>query len=359
MVNLSKFSRLCLGLILVFAALYLGSRVSFIFKPVVSLITVITVPVMLSSFFYYLLRPLVEFLEHKKINRTIAILLILLIIALALVGFIAGVWPLLRTQLVNLAENAPNLLNALAARLRELEQSGVLAGFIPEGASPVTQLTDYLSKGYMFLTNYIAGLVSVVSNVAVVLFISPIFLFYQLKEGEKFGKAVVSIVPKRFRNDANKVVRDIDNALSGFIIGRVIVNLLLGVMMFIGFVIIDLPYALLLTAIAVILNFIPFVGAILSAVPIVLIGLIESPAVAIWSLVIILVAQQIQDNLIAPYIFGKQLAIHPLTTIVLALVGGDLGGIIGMLLIIPFYMILKILAVKLYQLFFKEKWENA
>ncbi|MBN2980422.1 AI-2E family transporter [Cohnella algarum] len=359
MIKLSKFSQLGFGIIMLLVILYLGSKVDFIFKPVISLFTVITVPLMLSAFFYYLLRPVVDFLARNKMNRTAAILLIYLVIALILAGFIVGVWPSLREQLVNLVESAPDLFNALSRQLQEWEQNEAFSGLIPEGTSVISQVTEYLNKGFTFLTDYVTSLISVISNIAVILFIFPVILFYQLKEGGKFGKAIVRSVPKRFQGDAAEVVGDIDNALSGYIIGRVIANLALGVLMFIGFILIDLPYALLLTVIAIILNFIPFVGAFLSAIPIVIIGLIESPTIALWSLVIILLAQQIQDNLIAPYIYGKQLDIHPLTTIVLVLIGSDLAGIIGMLIIIPCYMIVKILAVKAYQLFFKEKWENA
>jgi predicted PurR-regulated permease PerM len=103
------------------------------------------------------------------------------------------------------------------------------------------------------------------------------------------------------------------------------------------------------------MNFIPFFGAILSSIPIVIVGLIESPATAIWSLIIILAAQQVQDNLIAPYVFGKKLSIHPLTTIVLVLVGGDIAGIVGFLLVIPVYVIVKIVAVKMYELYVKTR----
>jgi predicted PurR-regulated permease PerM len=127
--------------------------------------------------------------------------------------------------------------------------------------------------------------------------------------------------------------------------------------MYIGFLFLGLPYALLLTVIAVILNFIPFFGAILSSIPIVIIGWIESPSMAIWSLIIILVAQQIQDNLISPLIFGKKLDIHPITTIILVLAGGDLFGIIGMLIIIPLYMFFKIIIIRIYEIFFKSQWE--
>ncbi|MNN44670.1 pheromone autoinducer 2 transporter [compost metagenome] len=151
------------------------------------------------------------------------------------------------------------------------------------------------------------------------------------------------------------MMTEIDSALSGFIVGRVLVNLALGVLMYIGFLIIGLQYALLLTVIAVVMNFVPFIGAILSSIPIFIIGFIQSPSIAVWSIIIVLVAQQIQDNLIAPYIFGKKLDIHPLTTIILVLVGGDLGGIIAILLIIPLYMIVKIVLTKAYYLFVKQR----
>lgn len=151
------------------------------------------------------------------------------------------------------------------------------------------------------------------------------------------------------------MMSEIDSALSGFIVGRVLVNLALGVLMYIGFLIIGLQYALLLTVIAVVMNFVPFFGAILSSIPIFIIGFIQSPSIAVWAIIIVLLAQQIQDNIIAPYIFGKKLDIHPLTTIILVLVGGDIGGIIAILLIIPLYMIVKIVLTKAYNLFVKRQ----
>ncbi|HBU81888.1 MAG TPA: AI-2E family transporter [Paenibacillus sp.] len=359
MFKVNSFVRFSIALALILINIYLLSRVSFIFQPLVTMITVITVPMMLSVFFYYLLRPLVNYMEKKKLNRTLSILLIYLVFGILFALFIIGLWPSLREQLVNLVENAPNLLNSLSLQLKELEQNGAITALFPEGSTPFSQITDYINKGFTFVTNYVSGFFSLISSFAIVLFTFPIILFYMLKQGEKFGRKLVHIAPKRFQKDSREVVLEIDQALSGFIVGRVLVNLALGVLMYIGFLIIGLPYALLLTVIAVIMNFVPFIGAILSSVPIVIMGLVVSPSVAIWSLVIILVAQQIQDNLVAPYVFGKKLDIHPLTTIILVLGAGDLGGIIAILIIIPVYMIVKIILVRIYQLFFKDKWQNA
>ncbi|MGF7050685.1 putative PurR-regulated permease PerM [Paenibacillus sp. DS2015] len=359
MTSMNRFIKICIAVILVFTIIYLGSLVDFIFQPILSLLSVVMVPLMLAAFFYYLLRPLVKWMERPKLKKSWAILIIYLVVVILLVLFGIGVWPSLRTQFSNLVDNAPNLFSTLGKQLQELEQNGALSAILPENVSPLSKLTEYLNSGFSFLTNYVAGLFSFFSNFAVILFTFPILLFYMLKEGEKFGQKIVSFMPKRFREDTKKVVKDIDTALSGFIVGRVVVNVILGVLMYIGFLIIGLPYALLLTMVAVIMNFIPFIGAILSTIPIVIIGLIESPSVAIWSLIIILVAQQVQDNIISPYIFGKQLDIHPLTTVILVLAGGDAFGIFGMIVIIPGYMIVKIIIVKVYHLFFKRKWENA
>ncbi|QOS78697.1 AI-2E family transporter [Paenibacillus sp. JNUCC31] len=359
MFKVNSFVRFSIALALVLINIYLLSRVSFIFQPIVTMLTVITVPMMLSVFFYYLLRPLVNYMEKKKLNRTLSILLIYLVFGVLFALFIVGLWPSLREQVINLVDNAPYLINSLSLQLKELEQNGAITALFPEGSTPFSQITDYINKGFTFVTNYVSGFFSIISSFAIVLFTFPIILFYMLKQGEKFGRRLVHIAPKRFQKDSREVVLEIDQALSGFIVGRVLVNLALGLLMYIGFLIIGLPYALLLTVIAVIMNFVPFIGAILSSVPIVIMGLVVSPSVAIWSLIIILVAQQIQDNLVAPYVFGKKLDIHPLTTIILVLGAGDLGGIIAILIIIPVYMIVKIILVRIYQLFFKDKWQNA
>lgn len=359
LLKMNKFFKLCLAVILILIIIYLGSLVDFIFRPVLSFFSIILVPLMLSGFFYYLLRPLVDFLEKRKLNRSLAILLLYVVFAGILTGFIIGVWPSLRDQIVALVQNAPALFAKLGEQLQEWENNGFFKDIFPENSNPLTQLTDYLNQGFTFLTNYIMNLFSFVSNFAIVLFTFPILLYYMLKEGGKFGEMIVSFLPNRFKEVGASVLDEINNALKGFIVGRVLINLALGVLMYIGFLIIGLPYALLLTVVAVIANFIPFIGAILSSIPIVIIGFIQSPGTAIWSLVVILAAQQIQDNLIGPYIFGKQLAIHPITIIILVLVGQDLGGIIGILLVVPIYMIIKIIVTRVYQLFFKEKWQKA
>jgi len=356
--KLNKFIKVCLAVVLVLLIVFLCSKVEFLFTPIKSLFKIILIPLLLAGFFYYMLRPLVDFMERYKINRSLSVLIIYLVMAVLITGFILGVWPSLSSQVTALIMSAPDYLNKFGKQLMELEQNGVLAKFMPEDFSPATNLTEYLNKGFNFVSNYMSGLFSFFSNFAIILFTTPLLLFYMLKEGSKFSRGIARFFPRRYHQDVKEVTDEIDHALSGYIVSRVLVNVALGILMYIGFLILGLPYALTLTVLAVILNFIPFFGAILSSIPIVIIGWIESPSMAIWSLVIILLAQQVQDNLISPLVFGKKLDIHPVTTIVIVLAGGDLFGIIGMLIIIPVYMLFKIIFVKIYNLFFKSRWEE-
>lgn len=93
-------------------------------------------------------------------------------------------------------------------------------------------------------------------------------------------------------------------------------------------------------------------------IPVIIVGFIESPTMAIWSLVIIFIAQQIQDNVLSPIIYGKSLDVHPLTTVILVLVGGDFYGIIGVLIALPVYMIAKIIFLRVYEIVVADREEE-
>jgi predicted PurR-regulated permease PerM len=134
--------------------------------------------------------------------------------------------------------------------------------------------------------------------------------------------------------------------------------ILLGVLLYIGFMIIGLPYALLLAVIATVLNIIPYIGQFLGAIPCLIVAFIDAPSMIIWVLIVTVIAQQIESSFLSPHIYGKRLDIHPLTTIILLLVAGDIVGILGVILAIPAYMVVKIIVVRIYRIFLAEKFEE-
>lgn len=157
-------------------------------------------------------------MEKYKLNRSLAIIIVYVVILVLLFAFIIGVWYSLRTQLVNFVDNMPNLIASLNQQLLKLEDNEFLSALIPADANPASTLTDYLNKGFTLLTNYVSGLFSFVSNFAIILFTFPIMLFYMLKEGGKFGRKIVSFFPKKYREEGTTMMTEIDSALSGFIV---------------------------------------------------------------------------------------------------------------------------------------------
>ncbi|WP_230874010.1 AI-2E family transporter [Paenibacillus woosongensis] len=345
------FYRICLGIIMVLTIILLLSKVSFIFIPLVTLINILIVPVMLSGFLYYLLRPIVQFLEQKGWNRMLSILAIYLLFAGVVTVFLIVVWPPLQKQVTDFVNNVPLLLRELQAQFNEIRQSRLFSMFSEQNEQISNKLTESINSVIEAATKSISHVVTFLNDFFIVVGTAPILLYYMLKQDDRVTPTLTRMLPKRYRRDGEQVIHEIDNGLKGFIAGRMISAVLLAVMGFVGFWLIGLPYPLLLAIVGALFNFIPYFGPFLGAIPCVIVAFTESTSMVIWVIVIVVVSQQIEGNLISPYIYGKTINIHPLTTIILLLIAGDFAGILGMILAIPVYMMAKIIIVRMYQLY--------
>lgn len=352
------FYRMSLGIILVLTIIYLLSKVSFIFNPLVTLVSILIVPLTVSGFLYYLLRPIVHFLERKKLSRVLSILLIYLLFAGVVTIFLNVVWPPLRKQIIEFMNNVPKLVNGVQSQMYDFRNLYFPMVTNETGPELMNKVTEYLNSAMEAISGYLSHVVTFLNDFVIVVGTVPILLYYMLKEDERIMPSLVRMLPVRYRREGADVIHEIDSMLKGFIAGRMISAVLLAFMSFIGFWLIGLPYPLLLAVVGALFNFIPYFGALLGAIPCVIVAFTVSPSMVVWVILIVVVAQQVEGNLIAPYIYGKTINIHPLTTIILLLVAGDFGGILGMILAIPVYMILKIIVLKAHKVYFAEKIEE-
>jgi predicted PurR-regulated permease PerM len=354
----NRFFKVCLSIICLLLIVYLTAKVDFLFKPLFALFNVLIVPFMLAGFFYYLLRPLVTYLTERKLNKIAAILLIYLVLTAIVVLFLIVVWPMLQTQLTNFIDSAPKLIQDFQDQIKSLQKNRLVSMLVSNESDISTKLSEYLNKGISAASTYVSSVVAMITSFVIVVATAPIILYYMLKESDHIPSSVLHIIPRRYQKEGKEVISEIDDALSGFIVGRVTITCLLAIMMYIGFLLIGLPYSLLLAAVSFILNIIPYVGPILGAVPVIIVAFIDSPTMVIWALIVVLLAQQIESSVLSPFIYGKRLDMHPMTTIILLLAAGDIAGILGVILAIPAYMVVKIIVVHIYQLFFAEKVEE-
>ncbi|MFD1270442.1 AI-2E family transporter [Paenibacillus motobuensis] len=345
------YYRRSLGIIMALTIIYLLSKVSFIFNPIVTLVQILIVPLTISAFLYYLLRPIVIYLEEKRMNRILSILLIYLMFAGVITVFLVVVWPPLEHQITEFINNVPKLINGLQAQMNEIRENRYFSMFNESDLSITNKLMEYANSAIQAASGYISHVFSFLNDFVIVVGTVPIMLYYMLKEDRRVRPMLVSALPSKYREDGDQVLQEIDGMLRGFIAGRMIDAVVLTVMSLIGFWIIGLPYPLMLSLVMGLFSFIPYFGTLLGAIPSVIVAFTISPAMVIWVIVVVVVSHQIEANLISPYIYGRTINIHPLTTIILLLIAGDFAGILGMLLAIPVYMMMKIIAIRAFKVY--------
>lgn len=198
-------------------------------------------------------------------------------------------------------------------------------------------LKDYSEK---LLVN-VSTVFTTITSVLTVLVITPFILFYFLKDGEKLRPFLLKYIPSDVESEGNTILKDVDKTLSTYIIGQFIVSLVIGTLMYIGYLIIDLDYALVLALLAMIFTVVPFLGPLISIIPALFIALQQDVGMAVKVIIVLTVVQQVEGHLVTPNIMGKRLNIHPLTIILLLLAAGSIYGFIGILIAIPTYSVVK------------------
>ncbi|RAL27056.1 AI-2E family transporter [Thermoflavimicrobium daqui] len=340
------------SIIIILLIVLLGTKVNFIFKPIVVLVQTLFFPFLLAGVLYYLLRPVVQLLEKWNIPRTLSILLIYLcfIGLLVLLGFLVG--PALNEQIERLINNFPTIMKEFQKRFMELQKHPWIQPYL-KWSEISEQAVDYLKNRFLDIGKNIAQFFSVIMNIVMVFVTVPFILYYMLKEGDKAPKYFLRFLPIDEQAHGRKILADMDTALSSYIKGQILVSLFVGIVAYIGYLIIDLDYALILAIIAIFTNVIPFVGPLIGTIPAIIVAWTDADSsfMVLKVLIVAIIAQQLEGNLVSPQVMGKTLKIHPLTIIVILLVAGSLGGFLGLLLAVPTYAVAKVVISHVYRLF--------
>ena len=339
-------------MLLIFSIIYIAREVSFIFMPLVVLIRLMFLPVFFSLILYYLLAPIVDWLEKKKIARPLAVIIVYAVLTLLVLIIFVTVGAAAYAQLLELIDLFPSYMEQAVNTVTSLEDTAMFQRFKGNGIISVTKiaesLSDILLNAVPGLQDNISTIMGIVVNTALVFVLLPILLFYILKDGKKLTCFLMRHIPDRYREQTVNIFKEIDHGLASFIQGQIIVSVSVGVLMYIGFLIIGIQHALVLALFAVVTNFIPYLGPFISTIPAVIVALFTSPLMALQVLIVIVVVQQIESLFITPQVMGKKLYIHPLTIIVLLLLVGSMAGLLGLIIIVPTFVIVKIIAVNLY-----------
>jgi len=350
----SKLHFWTLEILLIILILYFSTKISFLFEPIVIFITTLFFPIIISGFLYFLFAPIIGFLEKRKIPRVLAILILYIVfiggisIAIGLVG------PTIVKQFNDLIRNIPFYITKTREIIENLYQTSWFQWVLTQDYFSIEKIestiTQYASRITNNITNGVQSVFSVITNITLIIVTVPFILFYMIKDGHKLPHQVVKFFPSDFRDEVMIILKETGETLSTYIQGQMLVSMFVGLFTFIGYLIIDLPYALLLGITVAITNIIPYLGPFIGAAPAVIVGLLDSPFKALLAIIVVTIVQQIDGNVISPFIIGKKLDTHPLTIIILLLVAGNIAGILGMILAVPTYAVTKTVVINLYKL---------
>ncbi|VEF48216.1 putative autoinducer -2 export protein AI-2E [Bacillus freudenreichii] len=347
-----KWFKVGTGLIMAFLIIYLGTKVSFIFTPLVIIVQTLFPPIVVSGILYYLLRPVVNLLE-KKMPRTLSIAIVFLAIGGLMTAAVFIIGPELQRQYNLFMENLPSYSKNLQEWTLSMMDKEWFHRFQENDYLSVEKITTYFENNAKNLLQdaglKIASTVGFVANIIMVLVLVPFVLFFILKDGKQAPTFLLKILPKKHQGEAENILKDMDEALSAYIQGQMIVSFCVGLTAYIGYLIIGLDYSLVLGLVAMVTNVIPFIGPWIGTFPAVIVGLLDSPFQALLVIIVVIIVQQLDSNITSPLVMGKKLNIHPLTIIFVLLVAGKFGGLLGLIFAVPVYALLKVIVSHMYR----------
>ena len=299
-------------------------------------------PFIFSIILAYLLNPIVQIFERRKIRRIYSVIFVYLIFIALLLIFALILVPRLIKDIKIMLENLPQYSSQFQIMLRSFQNS-YLNSNLPQGLKDVIDeniinLQLLIISGLQSILDSAVNVFSKILNIIIV----PVIVFYLLKDAEYFRKQALLFLPKKHRNKAILLFRDIDNAFGRFIRGQITIAFFVGILTTTALTILDVKYAVFLGLFAGVANIIPYFGPVIGIIPTVIFALFDSPGKALYAAAAFVLIQQIESGILTPKIIGESVGVHPVYVILSLFIGGKLMGIAGMILAVPALVAIKL-----------------
>ncbi|SDG99709.1 Predicted PurR-regulated permease PerM [Planococcus glaciei] len=327
------------AVLLIVIILFFIGKIDYVLWPFKTIIATVFAPILIAGLLYYLIRPFLQVLLRyiPKVGGIAVVFFVFFVVLSTLIYYFG---PTIKEQVASLAELAPQKVEEVKAESEEKVNGFEFAGV--SGYEIKNRVLTYMENASKTLMDNVMTILGTLMNVAVVLIVVPFILFFLLKDDHKLIPYLMKYVSEEHKPEGRKLLEDVDETLSNYIVGQAIVAVVVGFFMFIGYVIIGLDYALSLAIFAMFLIIVPFLGPLIGVIPAIFVALMSGePFMAIKVLIVLLIVQQLEGNLVTPNIMGSRLNIHPLTIIFLLLIAAALYGFVGILIAIPLYAVLK------------------
>jgi predicted PurR-regulated permease PerM len=303
-------------------------------------------PFFLGLLLAYLLMPVVDFidrhapraLQRRRLSRPLAIVIVYIVLIGVVAGALSYFIPAITKQAEAFGEVAPTyweriqgllvydidpFLEQIPPQIRTAIEANI------EQAS--STLANALQTGLTVTIRTVSQTVSFVIG----MFIVPFWLFYVLNDRDKAKRAIYRLIPEVAREDVRNVGIIVDDLLSAYLRGQLVLMLVVGTMATVVLLIFGIDLALLVGTVAGITELIPVLGPFIGAVPAVLLALLKRPILAVWVALAFFMIQQIENALLVPRISGHAVRFHAAVVMIIVVMGAEVAGLWGLLLAVP------------------------
>lgn len=322
-----------------------------VFNPIRQAMHIVFPPLVASVIAFYVLNPFVDYFQKKNVPRIVSILLVFIFITILIVLAMLFIVPIVNDQITAIIEVIPLYWQEGLQFFEERVGSERL----PEIIETVQQ-TDFLQTATTQAQNLlyaavggIGSVINVTTQIVITVFTVPFVLYFLLVDSRKIPNQLIRLTPIKYRTAMRRFLRNVNLQLGIYVRGQLFVALCVSIIFLIGYAAIGLDFYLVLAIIAGLFNLVPFLGSFISGCLAVIVALFQDPILLLYLIIVFAIEQILENRVIQPLVLGSQLNIHPITILFVILVSGSSFGVVGLLLGVPTYAILKIIFSMLFE----------
>jgi predicted PurR-regulated permease PerM len=294
----------------------------------------LAVSIVLSLLLAYLLDPIVMFMERKKVNRRLAVVVLYLLILVFTISIGIKGGGYLFNQAQSFYRDIPSYMESARTLIEKHGKEYVW----------VYEIMKNLDKYFAtFMKKTLGALVTAIYQVVYVLIIFVIS-FFTLINRDRVVESLRRLIGEKLVNENSELISEVDGVLRGFFRGRIVVCLIVFILMLISTGVIRVKHAIFISLFTGLTSFIPYYGALAGLVPGIFAALGTPPVMrtVIYITVIIFVVNSIESNILTPFLTGRHIKLHPAVIILSVMIGGALYGFWGVVFSLPLAGIIKI-----------------
>ena len=316
-----------------------------IFKFFGELLVVIS-PLFIGFILAWLLDPIIKKMTaNNKMRRGLATVIVYLLLILILVLIVSIFLPQLANQVKVFIDNFPDTLSQIRKFINNLllhvSETGIdTASTKSEIYSGISKLNSSITSNLpTYLYNVGKSLVVILTNIGLGIMVG----FYLSLSFDKVNSNTKKLLPKKYQDDYDELIKRINTTLRSYVSGVLIIMFLVFLTQSIGFTLVGLEAPLIFALFCAITDVIPYFGPYIGAIPAIIVAFTISPMTGLFTIIAILIVQQLENNFYQPLIMGHTMSLHPVTIMIGLLVFGHFFGLLGMIFATPIIATLKII----------------